>query len=90
MSAPLLAAEPIVGVAVLLGAGLVTLLASRHRLSLLIGTQLLTLGAVRALAAAGQADLGVLALVFGLLISLVALRLAQDVTSTEQSVEPPP
>ncbi len=82
--------EPTLVAALLAGAGLVTALTSRHRLSLLIGTQLLGLAAVRALVAAGQRDLAVLSLVFALLIALIALRLSQDSASAEQPPEPPP
>ena len=86
----MIAIEPILGVAILLGAGLVTALCSRHRLSLFVGVQLMTLAAVRALAMAGQRDLSVLAIVFGLLMGLAALRLGQDAASAEQPPEPPP
>lgn len=87
---PMSALEPILGVAILLGTGLVTALCSRHRLSQLVGVQLMTLAAVRALAMTGQRDLGVLAIVFGLLMGLAALRLGQASASAEQPPEPPP
>ncbi len=82
--------ELTLGTAALLGAGLVAALASRHRLGLFVGVQLMSLAAVRALAIAGQREFCVLAIIFGLLAGLAALRLAQDAASAEQAPEPPP
>ncbi|MBT3345760.1 MAG: hypothetical protein HOH74_12450 [Gemmatimonadetes bacterium] len=82
--------ESTIVVALLAGLGLVSILASRHRLSLLVGSQLLSLAAVRALAAAGQRELAMLSLVFAVIILLIALRLGQDAEAAEQPPEPPP
>ncbi|MBT5058895.1 MAG: hypothetical protein HOM68_20295 [Gemmatimonadetes bacterium] len=87
---PMIVMEPILGVAILLGTGLVTALCSRHRLSLFVGVQLMTFAAARALAMMGQRDLGVLAIVFGLLVGLAALRLGQEAAAAAQPPEPPP
>ncbi len=82
--------EPALVVAWLAGLGLVSLLVSRHRMSLLVGSQLLSLAALRALAVAGQRELALLSLVFGIIILLLALRLGQDAEAAEQTPEPPP